>query len=228
VEQVDVERTTAGARAWLMPTSAAMEELLRLVLNVFVGTTLLAVSMPLLLVVVAAIRMESPGSALFRQVRLGKNRRPFVIYKLRSMYVDAPERWPGMYDYELDSSDFDDYRFHPHVDPRVTRVGRFLRRPSLDELPNLLNVVKGDMNLVGPRPEIPEMERYYTDHAARIFDVKPGVTSLAKVRGRDELTMGETIALELHYIDRRSLLLDLKILVATAVVVITQRGVLAG
>jgi lipopolysaccharide/colanic/teichoic acid biosynthesis glycosyltransferase len=144
------------------------------------------------------------------------------------MYADAHERWPELEEHNYSVEELPDLLFHPRHDPRVTRVGRFIRRTSLDELPNLWNVFKGDMSLVGPRPEIPEMIPYYGDAAPIILSVKPGVTSLAKVTGRDELTFKQTLALDLEYIERRSLRLDLKIMLATAATVILQRGVLPG
>lgn len=198
-------------------------------IDVVVSAALLALSSPVLLVAVLAIRLESRGPAIFKQVRLGENRKPFVMYKLRGMYVDAKQRWPELYRYDgLDEAALTGLRFHEEHDPRVTRVGGFLRRTSIDELPNLVNVLKGDMHLVGPRPEVMELAPYYTGDRARIFEVRPGVTSLAKATGRDALTFGETVALELDYLQRRCLALDLKILVATAVTVLAQRNVRPG
>jgi lipopolysaccharide/colanic/teichoic acid biosynthesis glycosyltransferase len=191
------------------------------------GLTLLLAS-PIIALVAVAIRLESPGAVIFRQRRIGRGGRPFWFVKFRGMYVDAAQRWPQLYEYRYTPQELVDLRFHPEVDPRVTRVGRFIRRTSLDELPNLWNVVKGDMSLVGPRPEIPEMIPYYGDAAAVVLSVKPGVTSLAKVTGRDELNFADTLALDLEYVRKRSLRLDLKIMLATVATVILQRGVLPG
>jgi lipopolysaccharide/colanic/teichoic acid biosynthesis glycosyltransferase len=165
---------------------------------------------------------------LFRQQRLGRGGVPFVLYKFRGMFDDAQERWPELYRYDYSPEELRELRFHPQRDPRVTRVGRFIRRTSLDELPNLWNVLKGDMSLVGPRPEIPEMIPYYGTAAAIILAVKPGVTSIAKVTGRDELTFSKTLALDLQYVERRSLRLDLKVMLATVATVIVQHGTLPG
>ncbi len=151
-----------------------------------------------------------------------------MIVKLRGMYIDARERWPELYEYDDDSIDATDLKFHPKVDPRVTRVGRFIRATSIDELPNLVNVLRGEMHLVGPRPEIPEMLHHYKDSDRLVFSVKPGITSLPKVSGRDELTIEETIRLDLDYLRRRSLRLDIEILFATIGTVFLQRGVLPG
>lgn len=185
----------------------------------------LAVASPALLAAAIAIRLESPGPAIFRQTRIGQYGRPFTLYKFRGMYTDARERFPELYDYQYCDDEVQTLIFHPRDDPRVTRAGRFLRRTSIDELPNLWNVVKGDMSLVGPRPEIPEMLPYYGEDRDAILSVKPGVTSLAKAYGRDELTFSETLKLDLDYVQRQSFSLDLRILGRTLVAVVRQEGV---
>jgi lipopolysaccharide/colanic/teichoic acid biosynthesis glycosyltransferase len=203
--------------------------IVRRLIDVVVSAAMLVVTSPLLAVAVLAIRLESPGPALFRQTRLGQHRKPFTIYKLRGMYIDAPQRWAELYDYDgLDDTAAAELRFHQERDPRVTRVGRFLRRTSIDELPNFINVLKGDMHLVGPRPEIPELAPYYVGEAARILEAKPGLTSLPKATGRDSLTFAETVALDLRYLDERSLRTDIKVLAMTAVTVLGQRHVHPG
>lgn len=189
------------------------------------GSIGLVLSAPLMLVAAIAVRLESDGPAIFRQTRIGQYGQPFTFYKFRGMYVDARERFPELYDYNYSDDEVGDVVFHPTVDPRVTRVGRFLRRTSIDELPNFWNVVKGDISLVGPRPEIPEMMPYYGEHRDTVLSVKPGVTSLSKVSGRDELNFAETLELDLKYVRERSLALDLKILWRTAITVVRQDGV---
>jgi lipopolysaccharide/colanic/teichoic acid biosynthesis glycosyltransferase len=203
-------------------------ELVRRALDLLLSGVLLLAFLPLLALVAIAVRLESKGPAIFSQERLGRYGVPFRFYKFRGMYADAHQRWPELEEYKYSDEELPDLLFHPKHDPRVTRVGRFIRRTSLDELPNLWNVFRGDMSIVGPRPEIPEMIPYYGDAAPIILSVKPGVTSLAKVTGRDELTFSKTLALDLEYIERRSLRLDLKIMLATAATVILQRGVFPG
>lgn len=194
--------------------------------DIVVAVTALLAFAPLLAVAILAIRLESRGPAIFRQRRMGLNGRTFELVKLRGMYVDAAARFPELYDYERHRrEDIAAYRFHSAADPRVTRVGRFLRRYSIDELPNFWNVLRGDMAVVGPRPEIPELAHMYGGDLARILSVRPGVTSPAKARGRDELTLRETIELDLHYVANRSWRLDIATIARTASNVVRGRGV---
>ncbi len=192
--------------------------------RVLAAIGLLLVS-PVLAAVAVAVKLDSPGPAFFRQTRIGRGGRPFTFWKFRGMYVDARERFPELYDYSYSSDEVQNLRFHPDEDPRVTRIGRFIRRTSLDELPNLLNVVFGDMSLVGPRPEIPELIPYYGRAAKTVLSVKPGITSLAKLVGRDHITFQETLDLDLRYIRERSLRTDFGILFGTVVMVTTGRNV---
>jgi lipopolysaccharide/colanic/teichoic acid biosynthesis glycosyltransferase len=187
------------------------------------GASLLLVATPIILIAAAAIRLESKGSPFFVQTRLGKNGRPFKIVKLRGMFKDARIRFPSYYDY---SSKKDlNFCFHYEDDPRVTRAGNFIRKTSIDELPNLWNVVLGDMSLVGPRPEIPEVMALYGSYRGEYLSVKPGVTCLSKCTGRDRLTKQETIEYDLEYMRRRSFKLDLQILWRTFRGVVLRRDV---
>ncbi len=175
---------------------------------------LIAVS-PILAAIAIAVRLDSPGPAFFRQTRIGRGGRAFTFYKFRGMVTDARERFPHLYEYRYSSEQVQGLRFHDGPDPRVTRVGAFIRRTSLDELPNLVNVVLGEMSLVGPRPEIPEMIPYYEGHAKTVLGVKPGITSLAKWVGRDDLTFQQTLDLDLRYVRERCLRMDVAILFGT-------------
>jgi lipopolysaccharide/colanic/teichoic acid biosynthesis glycosyltransferase len=187
------------------------------------GLVLLVVATPVILIAAAAIRLESHGSPFFVQTRLGKNGRPFKIFKLRGMFEDARVRFPSYYDYSKKQNL--DFCFHHEQDPRVTRAGKFIRKTSIDELPNLWNVVLGDMSLVGPRPEIPEVLALYGPYREEYLSVKPGVTCLSKCTGRDRLTKRETIEFDIDYIRRRSLRLDLQILWKTFRGVVLRRDV---
>jgi len=193
------------------------------VFDLLLGSVLLIIAIPIILVAAAAIRIETPGSPFFIQTRLGKDGRPFRICKLRGMFCDAKVRFPAYYDY---SSKRDlEFCFHHEDDPRVTRTGMFIRRTSIDELPNLWNVVLGDMSLVGPRPEIPEVLNLYGRYRQQYLSVKPGVTCLSKCTGRDRLTKRETIEFDIEYIRTRSFSLDVRILWRTFRAVMLRRDV---
>src|ERR687894_246857 len=174
------------------------------------AAALLAVTSPLLVIAAVAIRLESRGPAFYRQRRVGRGGAPFELWKLRTMVPGAEAMGAGIYVLE--------------GDPRITRVGRLLRRLSLDELPNLLNVLKGDMAIVGPRPTIQEQVDRYTDRQLRRLDVKPGITGWAQVNGRTSLPWPERIELDVWYVEHRSLRLDLRILARTARMLATGHG----
>jgi lipopolysaccharide/colanic/teichoic acid biosynthesis glycosyltransferase len=198
-------------------------EPLKRVFDFSLGVVLLTIATPIILTAAVAIRVETKGSPFFIQKRLGKGGRPFKIVKLRGMFVDSRTRFAGYYDY---SSHQDlEFCFHHEVDPRVTRAGRFIRKTSIDELPNLWNVVLGDMSLVGPRPEIPEVLALYGPYRDEYVSVKPGITCLSKITGRDRLTKRETIEFDLGYIRKRSLAVDLRILWTTFRSVLMRRDV---
>jgi len=191
--------------------------------DLLVGSVLLVIAIPIILVAAVAIRINTPGSPFFVQTRLATKGRPFKIFKLRGMYIDARSRFPTYYDFSAKRNL--EFCFHHEEDPRVTRAGRFIRKTSIDELPNLWNVVLGDMSLVGPRPEIPEVLTLYGPYRDEYLSVKPGITCLSKVTGRDRLTKRETIEFDLDYIRRRSFSLDCKILWRTFRSVALRRDV---
>jgi lipopolysaccharide/colanic/teichoic acid biosynthesis glycosyltransferase len=176
-----------------------------------IGTLL---SAPLIAVLAAAIRLESPGHPIYRQTRVGKDGREFEIYKLRTMVSGAAELGAGLAIQEGDE--------------RITRVGEFLRRYSLDELPNLWNVLRGEMSIVGPRPTIPVQVAQYTERQWGRLTVKPGITGWAQVNGRAALPWPERIELDLFYVEHRSLALDLRILARSARLVLSGRGLYKG
>ena len=174
----------------------------------------LMLSAPLLLGAMIAIRLETPGSAVYRQRRVGKDGVPFDLLKLRTMVSGAERMGAGLAVNE--------------GDPRITRVGAVLRRFSLDELPNLLNVLRGDMAIVGPRPTIQAQVDQYTERQRRRLEVKPGITGWAQVNGRASLPWHERIELDVWYVDHRSLWLDLRILARTARLLLTGQGLYKG
>jgi exopolysaccharide biosynthesis polyprenyl glycosylphosphotransferase len=195
----------------------------RLVKEVFdrvLSAVALAVTGPLLLGLAVAVRRTSPGEAFFRQVRVGRDGREFVLYKLRTMYAGAEQRQEQLNGH----NECDGVLFKMKDDPRVTPLGRWLRRYSLDELPQLLNVLRGDMSLVGPRPPLPcEVERYPADVRRRLV-VKPGLTGLWQVSGRSDLSWEDSVRLDLRYVENWSPTLDLVILLRTITALVRTSG----
>jgi lipopolysaccharide/colanic/teichoic acid biosynthesis glycosyltransferase len=203
-------------------------------LDVAVSAVLLLLLVPVFLILAAAILLDSRGRVLYRQRRVGRNQEPFVVNKFRTMHsgaghethrefvigLIAREQGEAQAQADGDESNF----FKMANDTRVTRVGRFLRKSSLDELPQLWNVLRGDMSLVGPRPPIPYEVEHYPPHWFDRFAVKPGMTGLWQVSGRSELGLEEMVALDVQYARSRSLWLNLKILARTVPAVFAGRG----
>jgi lipopolysaccharide/colanic/teichoic acid biosynthesis glycosyltransferase len=218
-------RIDTAARALRPPDPVVYRAVTRL-LDVVLSVVALVLTAPLILIIWLVVAIDSPGPAIFRQQRVGSNGTPFTFHKFRTMYVDARERFPDLYRYAFSSGDVETMFFKLADDPRLTRFGRILRRTSLDELPNLLNVLAGHMTLVGPRPEIPEMLPYYRPEQLVKFSFKPGLTGLAQVSGRNILSFQQTLERDMEYAARRSLLFDALILVRTPVMVIKMVGAL--
>ena len=180
------------------------------VLDVVLAAMLLVVTAPLLALAAIAIRIESHGPVFYRQLRVGRDGEPFELWKLRTMVRGAEAMGAGIYVIE--------------GDPRITRVGRLLRRFSLDELPNLVNVLRGEMAIVGPRPTVQEQVDRYTERQRRRLEVKPGITGWAQINGRTSLPWPDRIELDVWYVEHRSMRLDLRILLRTARLLATGHG----
>jgi lipopolysaccharide/colanic/teichoic acid biosynthesis glycosyltransferase len=198
-------------------------------LDVAVSAVLLLLLLPVFLALAAAIRLDSRGRAIYRQRRVGRDLDPFTVNKFRTMHSGAGHETHrqyviGLIEGQGDTPETESNFFKMANDERVTRVGRFLRKSSLDELPQLWNVLRGDMSLVGPRPPIPYEVEHYPPHWFDRFAVKPGMTGLWQVSGRSELTLEEMIALDIEYARSRSLWLNVKILARTVPVVLIGRG----
>ena len=176
--------------------------MIRRAVDVLAATSALALASPLIAAAIVAIRLETHGPAIYRQRRVGLDGAEFDVLKLRTMVVGAEQIGAGL---AVDVGD-----------ARITRVGALLRRSSLDELPNLWNVLRGEMSLIGPRPTVPEQVAVYTERQRRRLSVKPGITGWAQVNGRASLPWSERIELDLYYIEHRSLALDARILALTA------------
>jgi exopolysaccharide biosynthesis polyprenyl glycosylphosphotransferase len=194
------------------PEFAGIRRVVKAVFDRAVAGVALLLLLPLFLAIVAIIRLGDRGPGLFRQTRVGRGGRPFTVYKFRTMVADAEERKSHL----ALLNDSDGVMFKMRRDPRVTPVGAWLRRWSLDELPQLLNVLTGDMSMVGPRPALPQEAALYGDHVRRRLAVKPGITGLWQVNGRSDLSWDESVRLDLRYVENWSFMLDLQILWKTA------------
>ncbi len=222
-------------------------------MEIAVSAAALIVTLPIMFIVALIVKLDSPGPALFFQYRCSRSKlvkgsilsklkqfRPvggefdpdayywmpttFVFVKFRTMYHDAKERFPELYNYNYTQEKIDTMAFKMKDDPRVTRAGKWLRKSTLDELPNFLNVLSGDMRLVGPRPELSEMLPSYKPHQMEKFTVKPGITGLPQINGRGRLSFQDTIAYDLEYVRIKSVLADIKILLMTVWRVLTSNG----
>ncbi len=198
-------------------------------LDIAGSAILLLVLAPLLIAIAIAIRLDSRGPALFRQQRIGRARKPFTVNKFRTMYFGVAHDQHREFVTELINGEAPPQqalgpRYKMTKDPRVTRCGRILRRSSLDELPQLWNVLRGEMSLVGPRPPIPYEVEQYPPHWFARFAVKPGVTGLWQVSGRSDVTLEEMVRLDVEYIHRRSLWLNITLIVRTVPAVLSAKG----
>jgi lipopolysaccharide/colanic/teichoic acid biosynthesis glycosyltransferase len=191
-----------------------LSEPLRRVFDVLVAGTVLLLTAPLLAAAMLAIRLESPGHPIYRQRRIGRDGAPFDVLKLRTMVSGAERMGAGL---AVDDGD-----------TRITRVGALLRRTSIDELPNLVNVLRGEMSIIGPRPTVPVQVAQYTERQRGRLALKPGITGWAQVNGRATLPWPERIELDLWYAEHRSLALDLRILGLTARMLVTGHGLYKG
>ena len=197
-----------------MRRSPWLDSPFRRALDVLGAALILVLTAPLLALAALAVRLESPGHPIYRQRRVGRDGHAFEVYKLRTMVAGAEHLGAGL---ALDEDD-----------PRITRVGTILRRASIDELPNLVNVLRGEMSIVGPRPTVQVQVEQYTERQRGRLAVRPGLTGWAQVNGRAKLPWDERIELDLWYIEHRSLRLDLRILLRTAAIVFGGEGLYKG
>ncbi|MDJ0307158.1 MAG: sugar transferase [Dehalobacter sp. 4CP] len=196
------------------------------VLDLLISIPLLIILSPLWLMIVFWIKADSKGPAVFRQERVGRNGALFTIYKFRTMVPNADTVMKEKIEQLKKEGKFDpdNFFFQDKDDPRITKSGRFLRKSSLDELPQLLNIINGTMSIVGPRPEVPEIVDQYTPEQRHRLDMPPGVTGLAQVNGRSELTLTETLKYDVEYVQNWRFGLDLKILWKTLFIVLKGKG----
>ena len=202
------------------PEFTGARRVIKAVFDRAVAGAAMILAAPLFIFVAIAIKIADGGPALFRQTRVGKDGRTFTVYKFRTMVLDAEDRKPQL----ADHNEHDGVLFKIRSDPRITKVGRWLRRWSVDELPQLINVLRGDMSMVGPRPALPDEAARYRDHVRRRLMVKPGITGLWQVNGRSDLSWDESVRLDLRYVENWSFVLDLLILWKTLSAVLGGYG----
>ncbi len=212
-------RARIAVRSWLL--KLALRAAARRTVDIAGGAAGLVALSPVFVVTALAIRLDSPGPVFFRQTRVGKRGRLFTMYKFRSMRTTAEVEKQTL---DADNESRDGVLFKMRRDPRVTRVGRIIRRLSIDELPQLINIVRGDMSIVGPRPALPSEVEQYDFEARKRLQARPGLTCLWQIGGRSELAFSEQIDLDLRYLQSRSLKADIGIIARTVPVVITGKG----
>jgi lipopolysaccharide/colanic/teichoic acid biosynthesis glycosyltransferase len=226
---MSVDVTTMAELSSTVSRARPATSAVRRMIDVSIAGSALLLLVPVIVVAAIAVRVTSPGPVLFRQRRLGRHMRPFTVLKFRTMRADADSAVHREYVRQLIGTQPEDERreglYKLAVDDRITRVGRFLRSWSLDEVPQLWNVLRGEMSLVGPRPVIEYEVEQYPDWYLRRFAVKPGLTGLWQVSGRNQLTYEDMVRYDIEYAERRSLWLDLRILARTALVVLRRQGV---
>ncbi len=221
LSQVDVNTVGGIPLIGLKEVSIqGMNAAIKRLVDLVVASIALLIVAPLMTLLALLIRLESSGPVIYRHERIGKNRQPFTTYKLRSMRPDAERDWQRL----VEATEGDSRLFKRRKDPRVTRIGAIMRRLSLDELPQLWNVLRGEMSIVGPRPQIPSEVANYEEWHFKRMAVSPGLTGLWQVSGRSELSFDEMVIYDIYYIENWSLGLDFRILLRTLPAVLRGRG----
>lgn len=219
-----VRRRSRLAKVVVQPNPSPIYRFCKRGLDLLIAVPAVLLALPVIALMCLIIRIESPGPAIFRQYRVGQGGKLIKFYKFRTMYSDAKERWPELYQYRFNEDELENLYYKDEVDPRNTRFGAWIRRTTLDELPNLFNVVIGNVSLVGPRPELKEMVQYYTPEQLAKFSVKSGITGLAASTGRNKLTVVEQITADVEYVANQSMLFDIRIILRTAWKVLRGEG----
>jgi exopolysaccharide biosynthesis polyprenyl glycosylphosphotransferase len=197
-----------------------MQFAIKRIMDIILSIIGIVILIPVYVAICIVIKIDSKGPALFKQIRVGKDGENFTIYKFRTMVVSAESKRQ----LEIHTDNIENFVFQSKSDNRITKVGAFLRKTSLDEIPQLFNVLFGNMSLVGPRPEIPEVVKHYPKAYYQRLLVLPGITGLAQVSGRGEIELGKTVAYDLEYIDNFSVKYDIKILFKTVINVFKREG----
>ena len=224
LNELDDRKTNHSKMNWRMivwKTTIKSSYALKRFLDILLSLIALIVLMPLFVILALIIKLTSPGPVFFVQVRVGQFGRPFNFYKFRSMYIDAEKRKAELLSQNQSA---DGVIFKMKDDPRITPIGRIIRKTSMDELPQFLNVLFGDMSLVGPRPPLPAEVRLYSLEARKRLNVRPGLTCLWQVSGRSDIPFQKQVSLDKEYISSRSLKQDLLILLRTIPAILSGRG----
>jgi lipopolysaccharide/colanic/teichoic acid biosynthesis glycosyltransferase len=200
--------------------SKKMHFFLKRLMDILLSVIGIIILIPVFIILAIWIKIDSKGPAVFRQIRVGKDGKNFTIYKFRTMVVNAEKKR----ELEIDPSDLGNFVFQSKSDNRITKSGAFLRKTSLDEIPQLFNVLIGNMSLVGPRPEIPDVVKYYPEAYRQRLLVVPGITGLAQISGRGEIELGKTVYYDLTYIKKFSIWFDIVILFKTVFSVAKEDG----
>ena len=201
--------------------SKIVYEICKRIFDIVSSVIALIITSPFFIIVAIAIRLESKGKIIFGHTRIGKNGVPFKVYKFRSMYENAAEIFESFTE-DQKKEYYENFKLDN--DPRVTRVGNFIRKTSLDELPQLINIIKGDMSVVGPRPIVEKEIKKYGQYFNKVFSVKGGLTGYWQANGRSDTTYAERVQMDCYYVDNRSFLFDMKIIFKTVVSVIKKEG----
>lgn len=223
VDQVGIDTNTINSKEFIYVPEKSITGylILKRIFDVILSIVGIIIISPILVLVAIAIKLDSPGKVIYTQNRVGENGKMFKMYKFRSMVSNSDEVFKCFSD-EMKKKFEENYKLDK--DPRITKIGTFIRKTSLDELPQLLNIIKGELSLVGPRPLVEkEIEKYGTQKD-KFLSIKPGVTGYWQVNGRSAVTYKDRINMELFYIDNRSLLLDLKIVFLTIGTVLSRNG----
>jgi lipopolysaccharide/colanic/teichoic acid biosynthesis glycosyltransferase len=205
-------------------TSINLYPVAKRLFDLFVAIVMLIAAAPIMLIVAIAIKLDSAGPIIFKQTRIGKNHKPFTFYKFRSMYTKCDASVHQQFVKNLINSSSDNATYKLTSDKRITRVGRFIRKTSVDELPQLFNVIKGDMSMVGPRPPIPYEVAEYKEWHHRRLAVAPGITGLWQVQGRSLVSFDDMVKMDIAYAEKSSLALDVTLLAQTIPAVLSGRG----
>lgn len=220
MERLDVE-SNVNSEILVKSNDRRQYTFLKRVFDIFVGLLALIVLSPIILIVAVLVKMDSPGPVVFGHERIGKNNKKIKVYKFRSMYQNSQE----IFDNFTEEQKKEYYiNFKLDNDPRITKIGSFLRKTSLDELPQLINIIKGDMSFVGPRPIVEKEVEKYGPYFEKFVSVTPGLTGYWQANGRSDTTYDQRVQMDMYYIDNRSFVMDIKIIVKTFTSVIKKEG----